>query len=223
MVHTKFFTFNPFQERCTVAWDDSLEGVVVDPGCMSSSEKDALKRFISDNGLKIRYIMLTHAHFDHIFGLEEIALWLGVPVKMCERDIVIIKEANPLLCKEFGLECPNISERTKFEFVREGDTIKAGELEFEVIETPGHTPGGLCFLERKEKLLLSGDTLFQGSIGRTDNKWADYDLMIEGIFRKLMILEPDIQVIPGHGPTTDIAYERMTNPFLIPFNEAYEE
>ena len=72
-------------------------------------------------------------------------------------------------------------------------------------------------------MLLSGDTLFQGSIGRTDNKWADYDLMIEGIFRKLMILEPDIQVIPGHGPTTDIAYERMTNPFLMPFNEAYEE
>jgi glyoxylase-like metal-dependent hydrolase (beta-lactamase superfamily II) len=107
--------------------------------------------------------------------------------------------------------------------VKEGDVIKIGNLNFEVIETPGHTPGGVCYLERNEKILFSGDTLFAGSIGRTDNQWADYDALMSGIFTKLMELDGDITVIPGHGPETTIATERTTNPFLMPFNEPFED
>ena len=96
-------------------------------------------------------------------------------------------------------------------------------MKFEVISTPGHTPGGVCYLERAEKILISGDTLFAGAIGRTDNQWGDYDELIKGILTKLMVLDGDTDVIPGHGPLTSIAREGMTNPFLLPFNEPYED
>ena len=101
--------------------------------------------------------------------------------------------------------------------------IEVGELRFEVIETPGHSVGGLCFLERSEKVLFSGDTLFAGAIGRSDHPGGDYDLLMKSIFTKLLALDGETKVIPGHGPNTDIATERMTNPFLMPFNEPYEE
>ena len=106
---------------------------------------------------------------------------------------------------------------------KDGDIIKVGDLSFEVLQTPGHSVGGLCFLAKDEKVLFSGDTLFAGAIGRTDHPGGDYDLMMKGIWEKLMSLEGDINVYPGHGPSTDIATERMTNPFLMPFNEPYEE
>ncbi len=108
-------------------------------------------------------------------------------------------------------------------FISEGDTVDVGNLHFEVIETHGHTPGGVCYLERSEKVLISGDTLFAGSIGRTDHPGGDYDALMKGIFSKLMVLDGDITVIPGHGPCTTIADERTKNPFLMPFNEPCEE
>jgi glyoxylase-like metal-dependent hydrolase (beta-lactamase superfamily II) len=107
--------------------------------------------------------------------------------------------------------------------VTEGTEIKVGSLTFEVIETPGHTPGGVCYLERESKYMLSGDTLFAGAIGRTDHPRGDYDAIIKSILEKLVVLDGEIEVVPGHGPTSSIAEEGMTNPFLMPFNEPYEE
>jgi glyoxylase-like metal-dependent hydrolase (beta-lactamase superfamily II) len=133
---------------------------------------------------------------------------------MHPRENHTLEVTNPYLCKAFGLPVPEA-----FEAAPESSRIKVGSLEFEVIETPGHTPGGVCFLERNEKVLISGDTLFAGAIGRTDHPGGDYDLLMKSIFEKLMCLDGDITVIPGHGPDTSIADERMTNPFLLPFNE----
>ena len=107
--------------------------------------------------------------------------------------------------------------------VAEGSTIEVGGLHFDVVDTPGHTVGGVSYLERNEKMLFSGDTLFAGAIGRTDHPGGDYDKIMESIFTKLLHLEGETKVIPGHGPCSDIATERMTNPFLLPFNEPYEE
>ena len=101
--------------------------------------------------------------------------------------------------------------------------VNVGALSFEVIDTPGHTKGGVCFLERTEKKLFCGDTLFAGAIGRTDHPGGDYDTLMRSIFEKLLHLDGETEVIPGHGPSTDIATERMTNPFLMPFNEPYDE
>ena len=225
MIHTEYFTFNLFQERSSLVWDDENNCAIVDPGFSNEQERDELYRFIENRKLSVKAILLTHGHFDHIFGVAQAAEFYGVPVYMHPADEVIIQEANPTLCNAFGLAVPadfSPACGTQLHYIKEGDVIEVGNLRFEVIETPGHTPGGVCFLEKNEKILFSGDTLFAGCIGRTDNQWADYDALMSGIFSKLMELDGDITVIPGHGPETSIATERTTNPFLMPFNEPFE-
>ena len=236
MIHIEEFTFNSFQTRCSIVWDETGNCAFIDPGCTSAAETKALHETVSRKGLKPVCIMLTHGHFDHIFGVAEAAGHYEVPVYMHSADKVILDEANPALCAAFRLKVPDALYRTEetdgqadtasgltLHYVKEGDSIEIGSMKFEVIETPGHTPGGVCYLERDGKVLFSGDTLFAGSIGRTDNQWADYDALMSGIFGKLMELDGDISVIPGHGPATSIATERTTNPFLMPFNEPFEE
>ena len=218
MIHIEHFTFNAFQERCLVVWDNEGFCAFVDPGFSTPAERDELTGFVSRKGLKPVCIMLTHAHLDHIFGTAELAHTYNVPIYMDEKEKYTLEVCNPFLCKNFGLPMPEA-----FEAVAPGTSIAVGSLEFEVIETPGHSVGGVCFLERNEKILLSGDTIFAGAIGRTDHPGGDYDLLMRSIFEKLMCLDGDITVIPGHGPDTSIADERMTNPFLMPFNEPYEE
>ena len=220
MILTEYFTFNLFQERCSLVWDSEGNCAIIDPGFSTTEEKNELYSFIQSRNLNVKAVLLTHGHFDHIYGVNEAAKDFGVPVYMHPADEVIIKEANPMLCNVYDLVLP--SGFGEYVPVKEGDTVEVGSLRFEVIETPGHTPGGVCYLERNEKILFSGDTLFAGCIGRTDNQWADYDSLMSGIFTKLMELDGDITVIPGHGPETSIATERTTNPFLMPFNEPFE-
>lgn len=222
MIHIEYFTFNAFMERCSIVWDNDRNCAIIDPGFYTAGERDKLYGFIEDRKLTVKAILLTHGHFDHIFGAAEAAGHFQVPIYMHPADKVILEEANPALCAAFGLKVPAPLAQSLTPAM-EGDTIGIGSMKFEVIETPGHTPGGVCYLERDEKVLFSGDTLFAGSIGRTDNQWADYDALMSGIFGKLMELDGDINVFPGHGPATSIATERMTNPFLMPFNEPFEE
>lgn len=219
-MHIEHFTFNAFQERCCVVSDDKGNCAIIDPGCGSDPETRSLKDYISGKGLKPVCIMLTHGHFDHVLGVASLSgAYGGIPVYMHPSDKATL-ENNGYFVKAFGVEMPAPFETCD---VTEGSVIEVGSLKFEVIETPGHTPGGVCLLERAEKCMFSGDTLFAGSIGRTDHPGGDYDALMKGIFEKLMTLDGDIRVIPGHGPETSIAQERMTNPFLLPFNEPFED
>ena len=218
MIHIQHFTFNAFQERCLVAWDKDGFCAFIDPGFSNAAEKDELTAFVADKNLKPICIMLTHAHLDHVFGVAELADTYNIPIYMDEKEKYTLEVCNPFLCKNFGLPMPEA-----FETIQPGEAIAVGSLSFEVLATPGHSVGGVCFLERNEKVLFSGDTIFAGAIGRTDHPGGDYDLLMKSIFEKLMCLDGDITVIPGHGPDTSIADERMTNPFLLPFNEPYEE
>ena len=220
MIHVEYFTVNAFSERCSVVWDDNGICAFVDPGCGTAEETAAVTSFIEKKGLKPACIMLTHGHFDHVLGVSELsASYGGLPIYMNPADKVTL-ENNIYFSRMFSAEMPAAFETVD---VREGDTVKVGSLCFEVLETPGHTPGGVCYLEHTEKMMFSGDTLFAGSIGRTDLPGGDYDALMKSIFDKLMILDGDIKIIPGHGPSTEIAQERMTNPFLLPFNEPYED
>ena len=219
MIHVEYFTVNAFMERCTIVWDDDRKCALVDPGCSSAEETAEVTSFVEKNSLKPVCIMLTHGHFDHVLGVAELSAAYGnIPIYMNPADKSVL-ENNAYFSKMFGVGMPDSFETID---IREGDIIEVGTLSFEVLETPGHTPGGVCYLERKEKLIFSGDTLFAGSIGRTDHPGGDYDTLMKSIFEKLMMLDGDIKVVPGHGPTTEIAQERMTNPFLLPFNEPYE-
>ena len=232
MIHIEQFTFNAFQTRCSVVWDDNRFCAIVDPGCASPQEILTLISFISERFLEPVCIMLTHAHFDHIYGMSALAKEYGIPVYAHRDELSTLESPNPQICKNYGLPLPEtfpmikkISEASfpsRFEQVSEGDVIEVGDLRFNVIETPGHTRGGLCFYEPAEQVLFSGDTLFAGAIGRTDHDGGDYDQLMKSIFEKLMVLEGPVKVIPGHGPCTDIATERTTNPVLMPFNEPFE-
>lgn len=218
MINIEHFTVNVFQERAVLLWDKDGFCAFVDPGFSNDAELARVKDFVSGKGLKPTCIMLTHAHFDHVYGVAALAETYNIPVYLHPEEKYTLETTNQFLCKSFGLPMPQ-----EFEAIWTAGPLKVGSLEFEVLETPGHSAGGVCFLERNEKILISGDTLFAGAIGRTDHPGGDYDLLMKSIFEKLMCLDGDITVIPGHGPDTSIADERMTNPFLLPFNEPYQE
>ncbi len=220
MIHIEHFTFNAFQTRCCAVWDKAGNCAFVDPGCSSPDELEALTSFVAGKSLNPVCIMLTHSHFDHILGVAGLSgTYGGLPVYMHPADKFTL-EKNEFFAKAFGVPMPKAFPTVDIE---EGSVVEVGSLKFEVIETPGHTVGGVCYLERTEKVLFSGDTLFAGAIGRTDHPGGDYDMIMKSILGKLTCLDGDIKVIPGHGPCTDIATEGMTNPFLQPFNEPYED
>ena len=236
MIHIQDFTFNSFQTRCSVVWDDSLSCAIVDPGCSSDAEISELTSFISSRGLKPVCIMLTHGHFDHVLGVADlVSRYDNLPVYMHPADKATLA-GNEYFSKWFGAPLPasfetvDICEACPSEGCTDGpdgqkciSVIEVGGLRFKVIETPGHTPGGVSFYEPAEKVLFSGDSLFAGAIGRTDHPGGDYEMLMKSILGKLVTLEGSVSVIPGHGPCTDIAREGMTNPFLLPFNEPYED
>lgn len=233
MIHIEHFTFNSFQTNSFILWDESGKCAIADPGCSSEAELSRLTGFIADKGLEPVCILLTHCHFDHVYGMAALAREYEIPVYADMNEMYSLQVTNAKLCGQFGFPMPDefpiirtssdVHHPAKAIFVQDGDTIDVGNLRFEVIQTPGHSKGGLCFLERNEKVLLSGDTLFAGAIGRTDHPGGDYETLMKSIFEKLLMLDGDTRVLPGHGPSSDIATERMTNPFLMPFNEPYED
>ncbi len=284
MIHIQDFTFNSFQTRCSVVWDDSLSCAIVDPGCSSEAEISELTSFISSRGLKPVCIMLTHGHFDHVLGVAELVSrydnlpvymhpadkatlagneyftkWFGAPLPASFETVDICEACSAEGCTDGSSECcaDDSSEGCTddcCDFSADGPSdshagnpsvnctdgpsegctdgpdgpkcisvIEVGGLRFNVIETPGHTPGGVSFYEPAEKVLFSGDSLFAGAIGRTDHPGGDYEMLMKSILGKLVTLEGSVTVFPGHGPCTDIAREGMTNPFLLPFNEPYED
>ncbi|MGM9737432.1 MAG: MBL fold metallo-hydrolase [Candidatus Cryptobacteroides sp.] len=216
MIRIYTFQFNPFQECCSLVWDKSGEAVIIDPGFYNAAEAETLYRKIASENLVPKMILLTHGHFDHIFGVKECAVKYSIPVMMNRADNIIL-ENDGAIAAAFGLRAPDVDFVTLP--LEDGQSVAFGETVFKVIATPGHTPGGVCFYDEADKVLFSGDTLFAGSIGRTDNAWGDYDSLIKCIMEKLMGLDGDVSIIPGHGPQTNIGRERTHNPFLQPFNE----
>lgn len=207
----KVFYCNELRECCYVAWDETLECVLIDPGFNSRSEFDRIKKFILEKSLKPVKILLTHGHFDHIFGLEDAAKYWNIPVYFNTADIPQM-EYGISNAQYFGLTLtPFTGEMID---IKDGDKVTFGNTSLEVLGTPGHTPGGLCFLDRQGGQVFTGDTLFAGSIGRTDFVDGDLEQLLAAIAGKLMVLDTDVKVYPGHGLPTDIGYERMTNPYL---------
>lgn len=200
MISIRDFQFNPYMTNCYLLWDESRECVICDPGMCSESECRRLDDFIAAEGLRPVALILTHGHDDHTAGVTHCLRKYGIKAYMSLLD----RPAFPAID------------------VHEEDRLSFGSHELIAIACPGHTPGGVAWLCIEEKLLLSGDTLFKGSIGRTDLEGGDYDALMETLRGKLMSLAGDIEVLPGHGPRSTIAEEAQTNPFLLPFNEPFD-
>ena len=207
----KTFYFNPIRECCYVAWDGRGECVIIDPGCYGDRELNRLKDFVAQQQLKPVMILLTHGHFDHILGLEGVArTWqLDAWIHPDDRRQMLL---SGQWCAQLGLSFEPFSGQ--LHDLKDGDVLSFGRSSLRVIATPGHTPGGVCFYCEEAAVLFSGDTLFAGSIGRTDHEGGDYDSLIGSIVHKILPLDGDVTVLPGHGPATSVGYERATNPFL---------
>jgi len=207
----KKFTFGPFQENTYILFDESKECIIIDPGCGSSSEQQMLKNFISSGQLKIKMLLNTHCHVDHIAGNKFIFDEYGYKPIIHKEDLIILKNQETI-CKTYGLSC-EISPLPD-EFVDENTVIKFGNTILTVIHAPGHSPGHVVFYNKEQGVLINGDVLFNGSIGRTDLMLGNHDQLINSIHSKLFILPNDTLVYCGHGPETTIGNEKLHNPFL---------
>ena len=192
-------------ENCYIVYDDSLEGIVIDPGSDGEEIFDKIKKL----GIRIKYILLTHCHYDHIEGLGILRKLTGAEVVASFECNLGIQSASINLSMLFS---DQISEEPADLIINDSDIIKAGNMEIKVITTPGHTKGGVCFLIDNE--LFSGDTLFLRSVGRTDFPGGSSATLIKSIKEKLYTLDDDTIVHPGHGNDTKINYEKRYNMFV---------
>lgn len=207
----KTFYFNPLRECCYLAWDDTKECVVIDPGNCGERETQRVKDFVAEAQLKPVKILLTHGHFDHVLGLEDLAQAWGLDAWMHPGDREQLVRSGQWSV-QLGLPWKPFTGR--MHDLSDGERIGFGHTTLTVIATPGHTQGGVCFFQEEDGILFTGDTLFAGSIGRTDHLGGDYDQLMDSIHRKILPLDGDIRVLPGHGGSSSVGYERATNPFL---------
>jgi glyoxylase-like metal-dependent hydrolase (beta-lactamase superfamily II) len=205
------FVFNPVQENTYLIWDETDECVIVDAGCYTQKEFEKINGFIILNNLKPVKLINTHCHFDHLFGIEKCRKAYNLNWEAHPGDSFLIKNA-PLQAAMFGISFDLIT--SPIIELSDGDKILFGNSCLKVLHVPGHSPGSVCFYEEKSKILITGDVLFNGSIGRTDLPGGDYETLIKGIHSKLLVLPDDVYVFPGHGPATTIGDEKIRNPFL---------
>ena len=185
--------------------EETKESVMVDPGAYPAKVKNAVK----EQGLKLKAVLLTHAHFDHIMGLNSLKKTLNAPAVICKDDLVISDNVNEFT-RLFGV--PDIVPPTYEKFVKDGDVLDVGDMQIKVIQTPGHTEGGVCYLIGEN--LFSGDTLFKQSVGRTDLFGGNLEKIRHSVKEVLFKLDENIKVFPGHGPITTIAYEKKYNEII---------
>jgi glyoxylase-like metal-dependent hydrolase (beta-lactamase superfamily II) len=195
--------------NCSVLGDEkSGEAVVIDPG----DDVDRVQEILSRHKLRVRYIIATHAHIDHVGGIEKLKRATGAAVLMHEGDLPLYQNLA-LQAAWLGVQPPEAVEVDQF--LKDGDALNWGPHSLEVLHTPGHSPGSLClYLPGAERRVFSGDTLFQSSIGRTDLWGGSFDQILRSIKNTLLPFPDATSVFPGHGPATTIGEERETNPFL---------
>ena len=211
MIKVGVLPFNPFQENTIVLSDESGECVIVDAGNYNPQEDAALSKYITDNGLKPVMAVNTHGHVDHMLGVNYVKETYGIPFAIHGKDKFLIDSA-PTHGAIYGFKVDKIPT---VDIDLEGQKeLKFGNTVFQIIETPGHTPGHVAFYNSDNKLLLTGDTLFRESIGRTDLPGGDYSWIMRSILDKLIPLGDDVHFYPGHGMESTIGHESLYNPFV---------
>jgi glyoxylase-like metal-dependent hydrolase (beta-lactamase superfamily II) len=211
LIKISSFTFNAFAENTYVLSDETGQCVIIDPGCETNAEKMELVNFLTDNSLAPVQILLTHAHIDHVLGNNFISGKYGLKIAMNKIEERILQSAQ-VIGEMWGIKVEPSPDAEIF--LNEGDIVEFGNSKLEIVFTPGHSPGSICFYNRDQKFIIGGDVLFNGSIGRTDLPGGDYGTLVESIRHKLFVFDDDFKVYPGHGTHTTIGNEKQHNPFV---------
>ncbi len=206
-IHMRTLVVTPLQENCYILWDDARTCIVVDPG----GEVDRILSALAERDLHPALILNTHGHIDHIGGNPALREATGAKIGVHPADAEML--SSSLLCGAQWTGLPFTEHQPDFLY-QEGETVGAGDLLFEVFHTPGHSPGSCILLNRAEKILLGGDLVFEGGVGRWDLPFGDQQVLFKSIREKFLPLPDDVKVYPGHGPSTTVGAERTGNPFL---------
>jgi hydroxyacylglutathione hydrolase len=208
MIH-EILPVGPLQCNCSVIGDEhSRQAIVIDPG----DDIAQIVALIQKHNLQVKQIVITHAHIDHVGGAMKLRAATGAPILLNQNDYALLKMLD-VQAAWLGMTNPGKVEIDQS--VGSGDLVQTGSLAAQVLHTPGHTDGSICLYFPAEKTLIAGDTLFAGSIGRTDLPGGSYEKIIHSLHDKILALPDDTAVVPGHGPLTNIGEERETNPFLV--------
>lgn len=206
------FCFNPFQENTYIISHKNNDCWIIDPGCYTLQEQKILTSYIEKQDLKPVKLLNTHCHLDHIYGNKFICNEYHLELGIHEKELNILHHAQ-MAARMFGVKIPEPCEPAYF--INENDKLLLNDVNFNILHTPGHSPGSICFVNNEEKYAVVGDVLFAGSIGRTDLPSGDYNTLIKSIKTKLLILDDATVIFNGHGPSTSIGAEKKSNPFLI--------
>ena len=198
----------PFEQNCTILWcSETMKAAIVDPG----GDIPRILAAIEQNAVLPERILVTHGHIEHAGGVAQLAERLGIPVEGPQREDAFWIEGMPAQSKVYGF--PGVRSFVPDRWLEQGDSVRFGNIELKVFHCPGHTPGHVVYFDEAGRLLLVGDVLFKGSIGRTDFPKGDFDTLIASIHGRLWPLGDDVAFISGHGPMSTIGFERRTNPF----------
>lgn len=211
MLTIKHFTFNPVQENTYVIYTEKGECCIIDPGCYFTNERNELKNFISQHQLRPKYLLNTHCHLDHVFGNKFIHTEYGLflHLHMAEKPMLDKAPASGLI---WGL--PFDHYQGELVYIDESNTVTLGDDLFEILFTPGHSPGSISFYCKAQQFVIAGDVLFRMGIGRTDLPGGSFDTLMDSIQTKLFVLPDEVTVYSGHGPQTTIGFEKLNNPFM---------
>lgn len=213
MLHVKSFAFNPLMVNCYIVWNDKNDALVVDPSCFNDLEQNQLMQFIDDNNMIIRYIVITHYHFDHVMGSAFLSNKLGIPLSIHKDYIQLAGNFDiNIQSQYFGFQIKNPPKPKNL--LEHGDELILGDEKIKVIHVPGHSPCSIALYSQENAFLISGDILFEGGIGRTDLACGDMELLLYGIKNKLFVLPENTIVYPGHGGFTTIGNEKKFNTFI---------
>lgn len=211
MLKVQTFVFSMFYENTYLIWDDeSKEAAVIDPGCLETFEEKKLTAEIEGNDLKVKYLINTHCHIDHIFGNQFVKSKFNCEYLAPKEDIPLLDNAENQ-GKMFGVVVKKSPKPDRF--IDENTTINLGKIEPKFLFTPGHTPGEYSIYFEDEKLCFTGDVLFREGIGRTDLWGGDTQTLLNSIREKLYVLPNEVVIYPGHGDPSTISYEKTNNPF----------
>jgi glyoxylase-like metal-dependent hydrolase (beta-lactamase superfamily II) len=209
------FTFNPLWVNTYLVFDEqSKQAIIIDPGISNDEEFLKLDHYIQENDLTLKYQLLTHGHFDHIWGVKKLKEMYNLPVLANNRDLFLMSDA-PSFSQMFGYKAPAIEQIDQN--IDQDDIISFGTEKLKVIAVPGHSPGHLAFYSQQHNLVFDGDVLFRDSIGRTDLPGGDLDQLMDSIWHKIIPLGDDTVIFPGHGMPSTIFQETKNNPFLQKF------